>query len=125
MISPINRKESLKENRKILIKPTTPPPPVPKSNGITMKKIELPNYDDVSNLSTRNSSIDEEEYLTPPPPRPIYSRPPTVVKCTATFDEIYDDIGSGTETNGCQGCSNVDVIKQYPSKLKFEFCGYD
>lgn len=59
-----------------------------------------------NNNSTRSSVfINEEDYLTPPTPRPIYSRPPTIIKC-ALVDEIYDDIGE----------INVNVIKNYPSQ---------
>lgn len=91
-----NRKESIK----IPKSPTTPKTPEP----------EMPCYDDVSTTK----EIPEEDYLSPPPPRPIYSRPPTIIKCAAP-EEIYDDIGTGAEINGCKGCANVDVIRDYPS----------
>ncbi|XP_001604719.1 uncharacterized protein LOC100121133 [Nasonia vitripennis] len=128
-----NRKDSTKKDDKKSKSPTpplasSPPPTSPtsttsssdnKANG----NLELPSYDDVSNLISVNKEACsspqgmEEEYLCPPPPRPIYSRPPTIIRCAIT-DEIYDDIGSCIEVNGngCQGCAGVDVIKSYPEK---------
>jgi hypothetical protein len=119
-----NRKESLKKDEKKAKSPT------PLTSSIATKtpsitdsaKSELPCYDDISSLtieenSTASPGLNEEDYQSPPPPRPIYSRPPTIIKC-AVPDEIYDDIGACIETNGngCKSCANVDVIKDYPSE---------
>lgn len=122
----INRKESMKKDDK---KPKSATPSAPSSPTILSNvEPELPCYDDVSNLtavreSMMSTGVDEEDYLSPPPPRPIYSRPPTIIKCAVPSDEIYDDIGSGAEVNGngCRGCANVDVIKDYPSEFLIEF----
>ena len=116
-----NRKESIKKDDKKPKSPTaSSPPPLPTSPPPTIEP-ELPCYDDVSNL---NRTSEEEDYLSPPPPRPIYSRPPTIIKCAAPEDE-YDDIGGCIEvngnTNGCKGCANVDVIKDYPSEFASKF----
>ncbi|KAJ8667979.1 hypothetical protein QAD02_009642 [Eretmocerus hayati] len=123
-----------KDEKKASIgKSSTPPPSTPITKSETP---ELPSYDDVSILSEsqrkqrdqqqkqQEEVHEEEEYLTPPPPRPIYSRPPTIIKCATPIvpvDEIYDDIGSGPqpELNGCKGCANVDVIKNYPKNGSF------
>ncbi|XP_015436065.1 PREDICTED: uncharacterized protein LOC107191513 [Dufourea novaeangliae] len=61
---------------------------------------ELPTYEDVFGLTNtrqvkRNPSSeeDESEYTCPPPPRPIYGKPPTIVDATDQ-QEFYDDVTS-------------------------------
>ncbi|XP_058790806.1 uncharacterized protein LOC131664007 [Phymastichus coffea] len=101
-----NRKESVKRDDKVPKSPISPSPKTPEP--------DVPCYDDISTAR----AIQEENYLSPPPPRPIYSRPPTIIKCAAS-EEIYDDIDTGSEKNGCKGCANVDVIRDYPKNGSF------
>ncbi|CAB0029374.1 unnamed protein product [Trichogramma brassicae] len=111
--------------------PTSRPTPPPTTTTTTSSCFELPSYDDVSSilpsqvdLDERNgAAVDEENYLCPPPPRPIYSRPATIVKCTTRDDddddeEIYDDIGCAQVViNNDSAC--VDLLRQYPKNSSF------
>ncbi|XP_034952513.1 uncharacterized protein [Chelonus insularis] len=59
---------------------------------------ELPTYDDVSELSSaKNNNLimgTMPEYTCPPPPRPLYVKPPTIdnFKSKENIEELYDDI---------------------------------
>ncbi|KAL7307062.1 hypothetical protein TKK_0000801 [Trichogramma kaykai] len=110
--------------------PTSRPTPPTTTTTTTNSCFELPSYDDVSSvlpsqvdLDERNgtAAVDEENYLCPPPPRSIYSRPATIVKCTTRDDddeEIYDDIGCAQVViNNDSAC--VDLLRQYPKNSSF------
>lgn len=82
---------------------------------------EAPRYDDVTSLRSNpdhnGSIIVEDEYICPPPPRPIYSSPPTVLSSEPDLDEIYDDIGSCRDRATNNG-KTISIIYEI-SNLKF------
>lgn len=74
---------------------------------------EAPRYDDVTSLRCNQdnncSIVAEDEYICPPPPRPFYVSPPTVLNSEPDLDEIYDDIGSCRDRATNNG-ENMSVI---------------
>ncbi|XP_014230654.1 uncharacterized protein LOC106654984 isoform X2 [Trichogramma pretiosum] len=143
IIGTIGRKDTTKrdvatKSSNSSTKSSTSMPPSPTSRPTPPTCFELPSYDDVSSvllpsqvvdLDVGNgtaAAVDEENYLCPPPPRPIYSRPATIVKCTTRDDdddddddeEIYDDIGCAQVViNNDSAC--VDLLRQYPKNSSF------
>ncbi|XP_076248968.1 uncharacterized protein LOC143188524 [Calliopsis andreniformis] len=89
----MSRKESPKKTEKKMKRKTLTPPPSTVQEPTT--------YDDVSGLAntqeTKQIIEDEEtEYTFPPPPRPIYAKPPPIVEAV-NQEELYDDVSSCRE----------------------------
>ncbi|XP_008550830.1 uncharacterized protein LOC103573488 [Microplitis demolitor] len=83
------------------------------------RSVELPTYDDVSDLMIQinKNTIELDnmaEYNCPPAPRPIYSKPPTIpnpVKFNEEPEEFYDDIGSWRNTMEEKLQNNNEIVE--------------
>ncbi|XP_014209693.1 uncharacterized protein LOC106640245 isoform X2 [Copidosoma floridanum] len=58
----------------------------------------------------REKQVTEGDYVSPPPPRPIYSSLPAVTKCVISQD-IYDD--GGADVKGCKGCTKLHADNEH------------
>lgn len=90
-----NRKESSSKSDKRL-RSKVSKSPLPSS---TVE--EMPTYDDISDLTLKQKSLTDDseelpEYKSPPPPRPIYAKPP-IVSNPGEAEEIYDDVSACRE----------------------------
>ncbi|XP_043488351.1 uncharacterized protein LOC122515176 [Polistes fuscatus] len=96
-----NKKESPQKREKIITakrETLTPPPQIIQAEEVTT-------YDDVSDLIIKEMS----EYICPPAPRPIYTKPPTVIK--PVNEKFYDDVNGCHEKRNQQIQSNTQKLE--------------
>lgn len=99
------RESSKKVEKKAKCKISTPPP---------ANLQEVSTYDDVFNLmnaqkSKQDAEAEESKYNCPPPPRPIYAKPPPLVE-PIKQEEIYDDVSACREKYRSEGTCKVEQV---------------
>lgn len=91
------RKIEKKTKYKTATSPSRPPAPLSQlSSSLANNQESSSYYDDVSELINVEQEInrleeEQSEYTCPPPPRPIYVKPPIIENVTDA-DEFYDDV---------------------------------
>ncbi|XP_050582355.1 uncharacterized protein LOC126918474 isoform X1 [Bombus affinis] len=102
------RKIEKKTKYKTATSPSRPPAPLSQlSSSLANNQESSSYYDDVSELINVEQEInrleeEQSEYTCPPPPRPIYVKPPIIENVTDA-DEFYDDVAYRDKSH--QTCS--------------------
>lgn len=59
----------------------------------------------------RNFQVEESTYTCPPPPRPIYVKPPTIVTDAIEQQELYDDVSTCREKYQDEDACKLDEVR--------------